>query len=497
MVVVWLIWRLHKILEHSELLVKRKNTTIIEYPTWLGRWISGLRYLWAGPSIILQSYKFGVPYAVRTPENYYVHLSSVKHVRELIEAPEDQLSLHALSKDMFQPRYTMNGLAVEDRMSANGNLHSRVLRVILRSQLGHLQPSLYHIIYHSSKRFFEAGRELPNGWTELQSFSLAKNIIAAANSQAFFGESLSAIPRFLKAALDYPEDLFKTAEMLRLIPSVLAPVVAPVLMRQHRASKVLVEHLTPVVKLRLKQSQSENRYLGAKPLDCIQFFIDANLQKDPWSAHKLIQVLLGIWFAALHQPALSLAYALDDICNYPQYIELLRKELQTCNVTEEKLDSLPLLDSFLKESARLHPSDSISVRRKVLKPFKFSDGTPLFVGDVACVPLQAIMLDQSNYSESLRFDGFRFVDKDRIGSTNKFTDTSPTYPLWGLGKRGCPGRFFAARVLKLTLAHLLLNYDIKMDEEARGTTRNFSWRSAIVPKSGAALLFRRRSSVQA
>ena len=127
---------------------------------------------------------------------------------------------------MFQPKYTMNGLAVKDRMSANGSLRSRVLRVILRSQLGHIQSSLFHVVCNSSAHPFEAGRKLPNGWTELQSFSLAKNIIAAANSQTFFGESLSAIPQFLQAALDYPEYLFKTAELLRLMPSVVAPVVA-------------------------------------------------------------------------------------------------------------------------------------------------------------------------------------------------------------------------------------------------------------------------------
>ncbi|KAL2047513.1 hypothetical protein ABVK25_011442 [Lepraria finkii] len=343
---------------------------MIEYPTWLGRWISGLRYLWATPNILLESYKPGVPYAVRTPENYYVHLSSERHIQELIEAPEDKLSLHALSKDMFQPKHTMNGLAVEDRMSANGNLHSRVLRVVLRSHLGHLQPSLYSVICNSSTHGFETGRKLPNAWTELQSFSMAKEIIAAANSLVFFGESLSGDPQFVKAALDYPDDLFKTAEVLRLMPSVLAPIAAPILMRQHQASKVLVEHLEPVVEQRLEQSKSIDGFLGPKPLDCIQFFIDASLQKDTWSAHKIIQVILGIWFASVHEPALSLTYALDDLCTYPEYVDLLRKELSTCNVIEDDLDTLPLLDSFLKESARLHSSDSISIRRKVLQPYK-------------------------------------------------------------------------------------------------------------------------------
>lgn len=90
---------------------------VIEYPTWLGRWISGLRYLWEGPELVLQSHvstavffrsdmsdgsqKPGVPCAVRTPETYYVHLSSESHIKQLIEAPEEQLSLHALSKDVW------------------------------------------------------------------------------------------------------------------------------------------------------------------------------------------------------------------------------------------------------------------------------------------------------------------------------------------------------------------------------------------------------------
>ena len=336
---------------------------------------------------------------------------------------------------MFQPRYTMDGLSVEDSMSANGSLHSRVLRITLRSHLRYLQPSLSRVIHDSSTRLLAAGGKLPDGWTQLQSFTMAKEIVAAACSHAFFGESLSDDPHFVQAALEYPEDLFKTAEVLRLLPSIIAPIVAPILMRQHRASRVLVEHLTPVVKSRLEQSKLSSGFPKAKPVDCIQFFIDANLQKDTWSAHKLIQVILGIWFASVHQPALSLAYALDDLCRYPGYVDLLREELRSCDLTDENIEDLPLLDGFLKESARLHPSDSISVRRKVLQPFRFSDGTSLSVGDVACLPLQAIMRDSSNYPDSMRFDAFRFVNKNGAGNTSRFTDTSSTYPLWGLGKR--------------------------------------------------------------
>jgi cytochrome P450 len=148
-----------------------------------------------------------------------------------------------------------------------------------------------------------------------------------------------------------------------------------------------------------------------------------------------VQVILGICFASVHQPALSLVYALDDISTYPRYSELLRQEVEECLANDEDLDSSPLLDSFLKESARLHPSDSISVRRKALQPYKFADGTCLSKGDVACVPLQALMRDESLYPDSLKFDAFRFFDQCGNGKTARFTDSTPAYPLWGLGKR--------------------------------------------------------------
>ena len=336
---------------------------------------------------------------------------------------------------MFQPKYTMNGLEVEDRMTANGNLHSRVLRVVLRSHLEELQPLLDQIISNILISEISSAKELPGNWKQLQSFSMAKKVITAANSLVFFGEQLSREPEFLKAALDYPEDLLTTAELLRFIPSGLAPLAAPILMRQHRAAKVLVDHLTPVVEERLRQKKLGHDSSRIKPVDCIEFFIDANSHRDTWSAQKVVQVILGIWFASVHQPALSLVYALDDLCYHPEYIEPLRQEVETCYDANGDLDSLPILDSFLKESARLHPSDSISVRRKVLHPYTFSDGTHLSAGDIACVPLQAIMRDPANYPDSLRFDAFRFVDQRGTGNLTRFADTSSIFPLWGLGKR--------------------------------------------------------------
>ena len=333
----------------------------------------------------------------------------------------------------------MNGLEVEDRMTANGNLHSRVLQGVLRARLSELETPLYDTISKALASEMSSFGKEADDWVELRSFSTTKKIITAANSLVFFGQEVSKDPEFLHAALDYPEDLLKTGEILRFIPAFLAPILAPYLMRHHRASNVLVDRLTPVVesRLRMKSIYDECGAISPRPIDCIQFFIDANKKKGSRSAGKIVQVLLGVWFASVHQPALSLAYVLDDLCTHREYMPGVRDEILTCFSESGDIDSLPLLDGFLKESARLHPSDSISVRRKVLENYQLSDGTHLSRGDVVCVPLQAIMRDSNLYSDSLQFNPLRFSrDNDGLSRAEVFTDTNPDYPLWGLGKRG-------------------------------------------------------------
>ncbi|KAH8892368.1 putative cytochrome P450, partial [Thozetella sp. PMI_491] len=466
----------------------------------------------------------GTPLAVKSPETWYIHLSSKDHVMELKDAPEELLSLHALSKDMFKPKYTMNGLEVEDKMKANGSLHTRVLRVVLRSHLLELCSPLSRILHEVFDSEFSRTKKTGEEWVKLPIFPTAKTVITAANALTFFGTELAYNLAFLEAAAAYPEDLLFTAETLRLLPSILHPFLAPILMRNYRASKTMVKFLTPLIEERLRRSKDGNWGFGEKPADCIQFFVDANIRgKDTWTARKVVQVLLGTWFAAVHQTALTAVYALEDLCRHMEYIDPLRQEIfsllsqEETHTTSERalgvksasvaaaLENAPILDAFLKESSRLHPSDSISVRRKVLEPFTFQDGTHILPGDVVCVPMQAMMLDEEVYPDSAAFDPLRFVtpvdDHDNyeisaenmpstVRNTSRFTDSDFAYPLWGLGKHSCPGRYYASMILKIFVAHIITHYEIKLPEQH--ASRTFHFRSAIIPKASSSLLFRRR-----
>lgn len=54
-------------------------------------------------------------------------------------------------------------------------------------------------------------------------------------------------------------------------------------------------------------------------------------------------------------------YAIHELCMNPEYIEPLRQEIEAASEDgsfENKNQQLPLMDSFLRESARMNPLDA-------------------------------------------------------------------------------------------------------------------------------------------
>lgn len=87
--------------------------------------------------------------------------------------------------------------------------------------------------------------------------------------------------------------------------------------------------------------------------------IASSRESSYWTPDRLIQAIIGIWFAASHQPWINLHFMFLELCARPAYIPLLRAEV----LAQESLDyahisAMPILDSFMKESVRLNPLDT-------------------------------------------------------------------------------------------------------------------------------------------
>ena len=179
--------------------------------------------------------------------------------------------------------------------------------------------------------------------------------------------------------------------------------------------------------------------------------------------------------------------------------------------TKAGIDQMCKIDSFIKESQRLHPITigkpmssfgcaqklnffSVAMKRVAVKDHTFSDGTTVPRGTTVGVAVDSTQLDEKFYPDALNFDPFRFVKRKEQDDTGKrFDMVTTSVDLLGFshGRHACPGRFFAACELKLMLAYVVMNYDVKLENE--GVRPKDIWLvTSCVPNPDAKVLFRRR-----
>ncbi|KAL9133122.1 MAG: hypothetical protein Q9175_005700 [Cornicularia normoerica] len=230
--------------------------------------------------------------------------------------------------------------------------------------------------------------------------------------------------------------------------------------------------------------------------------IESSKGSDYWTPNMLIQAIVGMWFAASHQPWINLHFLLLELCARPEYVQLIRQEIRS----QEKLDyatisSLPILDSFMKESVRLNPLDLMSIRRKALKPFQFANNKPrVQISQITCVSAYDIMHDKTKYPNPQTFDGLRFVkelstaSEGRKSESEKMRGTTLTegtkdFPIWGYGSKICPGRWHSALVIKMAVIQLVTNYEFRLEDEK--AKNYFFWETFQMPYESTKVCFKR------
>jgi cytochrome P450 len=111
------------------------------------------------------------------------------------------------------------------------------------------------------------------------------------------------------------------------------------------------------------------------------------------------------------------------------------------------------------------------------------------------------MLDEGQFDDPLKFDGFRYdrmrngVQSDDqtatdVAKTSHFTSTGVYSLPFGHGRFACPGRFFAGLESKLILIHILENFELRLPE-GTGRPTNLVYADANVPDPTKTVLFRK------
>jgi cytochrome P450 len=106
------------------------------------------------------------------------------------------------------------------------------------------------------------------------------------------------------------------------------------------------------------------------------------------------------------------------------------------------------------------------MRRFAEKKVILSDGTVIPKSSILLMSSEN-MWDEAIYPNPQTFDPYRFLKlRETPGheTSAQLVSPSPEHMGFGLGKHACPGRFFAANEIKISLCHILLKYDLRFTE---------------------------------
>ncbi|KAF8330121.1 cytochrome P450 [Amanita rubescens] len=291
-------------------------------------------------------------------------------------------------------------------------------------------------------------------------------------------------PDYLELNKQFAVDFVKSTHILRMFPRILKPIVAPFL-NVTKGIKRGLRHIGPLVKEREGLEARYGKDWQDRPNDVLTWLVEISKGQEPWTIREITSCILIINFAAIHTTTLA---------PHPEYLQPLRQEIKAA-IEEEgwskaAVSKMTKLDSFIKETMRVAPIgasillSAVTMQRRTAKDFTFSDGTTIPAGN---------FIDPDNYADGETFDGFRFEkmrEKEGESSKHSLVSLDLDYLLFGHGRHACPGRFFAANEVKTMLAHVVLNYDFKMDD---GRRPEDVWIGrASLPNSKAQVSFRKR-----
>ncbi|RDL40096.1 Cytochrome P450 [Venustampulla echinocandica] len=470
------------------------------------RWIQSKKWLLRGRAMLIDAHVPGKTYMLPTPKNYCVFISAENNIKEF--ASSSNFSLHQAYDDLFSYRYNKLWHDEGESVHMTQIYYFRVLREGLTTKLPVLYPYMHETLvkgvadHLARKKAVDVNRQ---GWKQIHHYPFLEYITVSVIGPIFWGESLWANPEFQDAARRFPAQYFAFGEIVQHVPTFAVPLVKFAVTKGNKYRNILIKHLLPIVSEQMAEARNTPKSEENLPfINFIQYTVLMTQGKPYWTQERIILLLESLWRAGGHSVPMTLTHIMNSLCQYPEYMEPIREELdQQPQMNFSVLESLPLLNSFIKEVIRTKPLDSASTRRKALKTHTFKDGPHVPAGNLVCIPSYGIMNDAALYPNPEVFNGFRFTTrptsdnqesiKGKQGETtrSKVTDVDLSFPFWGYGKEACPGRFFASFEMKSVIALLVSRYDFKLANADKPTT--WLWRTFTLPRKDTVLLIRERS----
>ncbi|KAL5532007.1 hypothetical protein ACEPAF_5571 [Sanghuangporus sanghuang] len=119
----------------------------------------------------------------------------------------------------------------------------------------------------------------------------------------------------------------------------------------------------------------------------------------------------------------------------------------------EDRPSLPYIDCILKEVLRIHPPAPLGLAHASTKTHEYR-GWSIPARSMIIPNIWHMMKDANTFPDPEKFDPDRYVVRGDTAADD------PISPVFGFGRRACPGKAFADSIMWTTMANVLTAYDI-------------------------------------
>ncbi|KAG9506580.1 hypothetical protein J7337_000113 [Fusarium musae] len=336
-------------------------------------------------------------------------------------------------------------------------------------------------------------------WTPVKVHDKVLYLIATNNARVFQGTTASLDEEWLAASTGYVLACFDCIRALKQWHPYLRPLVYRFI-----PERAAIKDQWAKGRKRVMASMRERQEKGGN-------LEDPPTMLDHLSNGRNEHIKDDVELQLLHQMTLiavgtvttfsSTTQAIYDLVAHPEYIPILREEVESVprdengNFTKESTVAMDKLDSFLKESQRFNSPDLTTFQRAAIADMTLPDGTFVPKGTKLEINTCSIHKDHELYENPEEFDGLRFHEwRKTPGKEKKYMySSSGTDDLsWGFGRHACPGRYLSAINIKLIMAELLMNYDIKLPD---GVSRpeNIEFEVLCSPEPNFEILFKDRN----
>ncbi|KAG1474751.1 hypothetical protein G6F56_000161 [Rhizopus delemar] len=237
--------------------------------------------------------------------------------------------------------------------------------------------------------------------------------------------------------------------------------------------------------------------------DLLQALMDANYKNgENVPDHHIAGIMIAVLFGGQHTSATTSAWTLLELADRPDLIRALREEQieklgsLKAELTFDNLKDLPLLESCVRETLRLHPPIFQMMRRVTADKVVYEKtGHEIPKGNFLCAVPGVTQTDNQYFNEPLKYDPLRWINlTDPVHSMEAGDDSNVDYGFgavgissnnpflpFGAGRHRCIGEQFGYLQIKTIIATIIRLVDIEL-EDGKGVPKSDYTSMVVVPE---------------